>query len=201
MPLQGLLFIIGCNFMKIKALLDVLPKKCNMKKLLYLLTVFLFFSFSVIAQSKNEIAIQGGINFKKGEIFSAEYNRLIDCKLKHALGGSIDYLKLDNNSLLPGISFEPMALLLCPYYEYKIISNKFSWAVRMGVALGYSDYRKMEEIIVDKDFTYGGVIQTHVDYYFNDQWGIKLYLKEFLLHSGHLDSSNTFVLIGIGYKF
>lgn len=163
--------------------------------------LLLLFSVSAIAQSKNEIAIQGGINFKKGEMFSAEYNRSVGHRLKHIIGGSIDYLISDKDTPLPGISYKPMALLFCPYYEYKIIANKFIWGIRGGIAIGYSDYIKTTGIITDQDFAYGGIVQTQVGYYFNEQWGIKLQLKELLLHSGHLHRSNTFALIGLGYKF
>lgn len=162
---------------------------------------FVLLSVSVVAQSKNEIAIQGGINFKKGEIFSAEYNRSMGEKLRHAIGGSIDYMKLDKNTSLKGLSFEPMALLFSPFYEYKIFAGKFTWGVRGGISLGYSDYTKTEGITADKGFACGGVIQTNIGYSFTDHWSVKFHLKEYLLHSDHLDCSNTFALVGIGYKF
>ena len=82
--------------------------------------IFLLFSMPVMAQSKNEIAVQGGTGFDKGKTFVLDYNRSIGKYYRHQIGGRMDYLAEKTTSFW-GVRYQPMALLFCPYYEYRII--------------------------------------------------------------------------------
>ncbi|MDE7074227.1 MAG: hypothetical protein K2O69_04160 [Odoribacter sp.] len=124
--------------------------------------LLLIIPFIVSAQSKNEIIVAGGAKLTQGSTFSVQYEHFISQKQRHAIGISIDHLRLSTQNSLPGISYKPIGLFFTPCYEYLIPKKKISWRIGGGIVVGYSDYIKTKGLKVNSDFAFGVAFQTNI---------------------------------------